>query len=306
METVEEGDNGERAVSELRSELWEKERKLTDIRLEALSSAHQLEQLREAMNNMQSTVDNLKAENDHLKTGSQLPLSGPGPTSSTSQPSGLASLLGPSVNPPISMSLTKSFSLSLNDCKAPDVSSCDLISVSSQYEEVCAKILVRTGDQMEDSKQLQEFYLGSVTISPRTNWTSLDSLIAKTFQLNQGVQRTIGGGKPQVLPHQCLDNGPIQIFVTLKVLSGPSGTGKTYLAQHLAHYLLQCSQIDSLDSDHESCVLGRSPCFFLSCPVSVAEFRQWFIDLWNHSIIPYLQEGAKDGIKHAGVGPSGE
>ncbi|XP_047216521.1 neuron navigator 1 isoform X6 [Girardinichthys multiradiatus] len=511
METVEEGDNGERAVSELRSELWEKERKLTDIRLEALSSAHQLEQLREAMNNMQSTVDNLKAENDHLKTGSQLPLSGPGPTSSTSQPSGLASLLGPSVNPPISMSLTKSFSLSLNDCKAPDVSSCDLISVSSQYEEVCVKILVRTGDQMEDSKQLQEFYLGSVTISPRTNWTSLDSLIAKTFQdylsqvdptgslgltcdslhtyqLNQGVQRTIGGGKPQVLPHQCLDNGPIQIFVTLKglkeksvdslvfetmipkpmmlhyisllmkhrrlVLSGPSGTGKTYLAQHLAHYLLQCSQIDSLDSDHESCVLGRSaavtfnmhrqsqkdlqlylanlanqidresggelplvviiddisdsaaitelvngaltckyhkcpyiigttnqpvkmtsnhglhlsfrmvtfsnnvepangfllrylhrkavetyqeeehesprrqallrvldwipqlwyhlhaflekhstsdfligPCFFLSCPVSVAEFRQWFIDLWNHSIIPYLQEGAKDGIK---------
>lgn len=29
----------------------------------------------------------------------------------------------------------------------------------------------------------------------------------------------------------------------------------------------------------------------------MAEFRQWFIDLWNHSIIPYLQEGAKDGIK---------
>ena len=48
------------------------------------------------------------------------------------------------------------------------------------------------------------------------------------------------------------------------------------------------------------------PCFFLSCPVSVAEFRQWFIDLWNHSIIPYLQEGAKDGIKvsihtHTGI-----
>lgn len=29
----------------------------------------------------------------------------------------------------------------------------------------------------------------------------------------------------------------------------------------------------------------------------MAEFRQWFIDLWNQSIIPYLQEGAKDGIK---------
>lgn len=42
---------------------------------------------------------------------------------------------------------------------------------------------------------------------------------------------------------------------------------------------------------------STGPCFFLSCPVSVAEFKQWFIDLWNHSIIPYLQEGAKDGIK---------
>lgn len=53
METTEERDGEETAVSDLRSELWVKERELTDIRLEALSSAHQLEQLREAMNNMQ-------------------------------------------------------------------------------------------------------------------------------------------------------------------------------------------------------------------------------------------------------------
>lgn len=53
METTEEMDIEERAVSDLRSELWEKERELTDIRLEALNSAHQLEQLRDTMNNMQ-------------------------------------------------------------------------------------------------------------------------------------------------------------------------------------------------------------------------------------------------------------
>ncbi len=40
-------------VMQLRNELREKEMKLTDIRLEALSSAHQLDQLREAMNHMQ-------------------------------------------------------------------------------------------------------------------------------------------------------------------------------------------------------------------------------------------------------------
>ncbi|KAJ8360439.1 hypothetical protein SKAU_G00169640 [Synaphobranchus kaupii] len=65
-------ENDEKVVSGLRSELWEKERKLTDIRLEALSSAHQLEQLQDAMNSMQMTVENLKAENDQLK-GSPAP-----------------------------------------------------------------------------------------------------------------------------------------------------------------------------------------------------------------------------------------
>ncbi|XP_029994486.1 neuron navigator 1 isoform X2 [Sphaeramia orbicularis] len=512
METTEEGENDERAVSDLRSELLVKERELTDIRLEALNSAHQLEQLREAMNSMQSTVENLKAENDHLKTGSQGPvIPGPGPTSSTSQPSGLASLLGPSLRQPMSMSLTKSFSLSLNNCKEPDASPADMLNFSSQRDEICARVLVRIGDQSEDCKQQQQYYLGSVPVSGKTDWANLDSLIAKTFkdyltqvdptsslglscdslhmyQLAQGGQRLIGGDKPQASPYRCLGSASPKIFITLKglrekcvdslvfetlipkpmmlhyislllkhrrlVLSGPSGTGKTYLAQRLTHYLLQRSQADSPEAEHEPCLLGRSaavtfnlhrqsqkdlqlylsnlanqidrdsggdlplvviiddisdaaaitelvngaltckyhkcpyiigttnqpvkmssnhglhlsfrmvmfsnnvepangflvrylhrkavetyqeaeldptqyqallhvldwvpqlwyhlhaflekhstsdfligPCFFLSCPVSVSEFRQWFIDLWNHSIIPYLQEGAKDGIK---------
>lgn len=49
-------ENDEKAVTDLRSELWEKERMLTDIRLEALNSAHHLGQLQEAMNNMQVRV----------------------------------------------------------------------------------------------------------------------------------------------------------------------------------------------------------------------------------------------------------
>jgi len=40
------------SVLELQQQLHEKDMKLTDIRLEALSSAHQLEQLRDTMNHM--------------------------------------------------------------------------------------------------------------------------------------------------------------------------------------------------------------------------------------------------------------
>ncbi|CAL9703080.1 unnamed protein product [Knipowitschia caucasica] len=506
-EAPEEGEEEEeRMVSDLRSELWVKERELTDIRLEALNSAHQLEQLREAMNNMQSTVENLKAENDHLKTGSTLNLAGP--TSSTSQPSGLASLLGTSARQ--SASLTKSFSLSLNDCKDADVSNnTATINKELHKDDVCTHVLVRIRDQLEEAKQ-QLFFLGSVPVNGRTDWAGLDSMITKTFtdylaqvdptsslglssdsllmyQLTQGVQRVMGGDRPQTLPYRCLGSGQAQILITLKglqekcvdalvfetlvpkpmmlhyislllkhrrlVLSGPSGTGKSYLAQRLCRYLQQHSLCEPSKAEHEPCLPGRhsavtfnmhqqshkdlqlylsnlanqidresgelplviiidditdasaitelvngaltckyhkcpyiigttnqpvkmnsnlglhlsfrmitfsnnvepangflvrylhrkavetyqqreldpaqhqalmlvldwvsqlwyhlhtflekhstsdfliGPCFFLSCPVSVSEFRQWFIDLWNHSIIPYLQEGAKDGIK---------
>ena len=49
-------------VLELQQALHEKDMKLTDIRLEALSSAHQLEQLRETMNRMKvhNIYSNLK------------------------------------------------------------------------------------------------------------------------------------------------------------------------------------------------------------------------------------------------------
>lgn len=66
-----EGEPEKKEVSELRSELWEKEMKLTDIRLEALNSAHQLEQLRETMHNMQvrTSASSLAALSTEVPTG---------------------------------------------------------------------------------------------------------------------------------------------------------------------------------------------------------------------------------------------
>lgn len=43
---------------------------------------------------------------------------------------------------------------------------------------------------------------------------SCDSL--HMYQLTQGVQRLMGGDKPQASPYRCLSNGSAQILVSLK------------------------------------------------------------------------------------------
>ncbi|XP_013989289.2 neuron navigator 1 isoform X3 [Salmo salar] len=482
----------EKVVSTLRSALWEKERKLTDIRLEALSSAHQLEQLQEAMNNMQMTVENLKAENDQLKTG--------GPSTSTSQSSSLASLGTASPRQSVAISLTKTLSMSLGEGSSPELFQTEAVSLPSHRDDPRVRVVVRVANLciFKDEVKQQDFFIGTVRVNGRMDWPMLDSAVGQAFKVYiakvdptsslglstdsiysysmNHIRRVLGGELPESQPSHCVSKGPSAVTVTLKglkekcvdslvfetlipkpmsqhyislllkhrrlILSGPSGTGKTYLTSHLAEYLVDRSgrdltdgivvtfnmhrqsckdlqlylsnlanQIDRetstaeiplvviLDDIHDATsiselvngaltckyhkcpyIIGTTnqpvkmtpnhglhlsfrmvtfsnnvepangflvrylhrklmeaederslanedllrvldwvpklwyhlhtflekhstsdfligPCFFLSCPVTVEEFRSWFIDLWNLSIIPYLQEGAKDGIK---------
>ncbi|XP_065710925.2 neuron navigator 1 isoform X3 [Patagioenas fasciata] len=484
-----EGEPEKKEVSELRSELWEKEMKLTDIRLEALNSAHQLEQLRETMHNMQLEVDLLKAENDRLKVApgpSAVPGSVPGHVTSTSASSSPRRSLG--------LALGHGFSPSLGDT---DVSPMDAVSAGTQKDELMLRIVVRMPPQhiiKGDLKQ-QEFFLGWTKVSGKVDWKMLDEAVCQVFKdyiTKMDPASTLGLSTESVYGYsishikRILDTEPPElplcrrgltsIVVTLKglkekcvdslvfetlipkpmmqhyislllkhrrlILSGPSGTGKTYLTNRLAEYLVERSgrdvtegivstfnmhqqsckdlqlylsnlanQIDretgtadvplvillddlseagsiselvngALTCKYHKCpyIIGTTnqpvkmtpnhglhlsfrmltfsnnvepangflvrylrrkllesdtdvnankeellrvldwvpklwyhlhtflekhstsdfligPCFFLSCPIGIEDFRTWFIDLWNNSIIPYLQEGAKDGLK---------
>ncbi|KAM9594362.1 neuron navigator 1 isoform 2-T2 [Morphnus guianensis] len=484
-----EGEPEKKEVSELRSELWEKEMKLTDIRLEALNSAHQLEQLRETMHNMQLEVDLLKAENDRLKVApgpSAVPGSVPSHVTSTSASSSPRRSLG--------LTLGHAFSPSLGDA---DVSPMDAVSAGTQKDELTLRIVVRMPPQhiiKGDLKQ-QEFFLGWTKVSGKVDWKMLDEAVCQVFKdyiTKMDPASTLGLSTESVYGYsishikRVLDTEPPElplcrrgltsIVVTLKglkekcvdslvfetlipkpmmqhyislllkhrrlILSGPSGTGKTYLTNRLAEYLVERSgrdvtegivstfnmhqqsckdlqlylsnlanQIDretgtadvplvillddlseagsiselvngALTCKYHKCpyIIGTTnqpvkmtpnhglhlsfrmltfsnnvepangflvrylrrkllesdtdinankeellrvldwvpklwyhlhtflekhstsdfligPCFFLSCPIGIEDFRTWFIDLWNNSIIPYLQEGAKDGLK---------
>eukprot|EP00073_Rattus_norvegicus_P042353 XP_017444234.1 PREDICTED: neuron navigator 2 isoform X7 [Rattus norvegicus] len=278
-------DSEAETVMQLRNELRDKEMKLTDIRLEALSSAHQLDQLREAMNRMQSEIEKLKAENDRLKSESQ----GSGCSRAPSQVSISASprqSLGLSQH---SLNLTESTSL---DMLLDDTGECSARKEGGRH----VKIVVSFQEAMkwkEDSRP-HLFLIGCIGVSGKTKWDVLDGVVRRLFKeyiihvdpvsqlgLNSDsvlgysigeIKRSNTSETPELLPCGYLVGENTTILVTVKgltensldslvfeslipkpilqryvslltehrriILSGPSGTGKTYLANRLSEYVV--------------------------------------------------------------------
>uniref|UniRef100_A0A672H4D7 Neuron navigator 3 n=1 Tax=Salarias fasciatus TaxID=181472 RepID=A0A672H4D7_SALFA len=276
-------DSEAETVMQLRSELREKEMKLTDIRLEALSSAHQLDQLREAMNRMQVEIEKLKAENDRLKlenqgsrTGSQASISSSPPAHTHSQ--------APAPGPGISQ-----HSLNLATSESTSLGMKDEINQSSSAHRDKFLFCYKEG-------QARHFLIGCIGVSGKTKWDVLDGVVRRLFkeyithvdpvtQLGLSSESVQGynigeihrpsspsaAHTPELLPCGYLvgdntiniqlkgvssENVDSLVFDTLipkpmlqryvsllkehrrVILSGPSGTGKTYLASQLSRHLL--------------------------------------------------------------------
>ncbi|XP_072475455.1 neuron navigator 2 isoform X5 [Notamacropus eugenii] len=299
-------DSEAETVMQLRNELRDKEMKLTDIRLEALSSAHQLDQLREAMNRMQSEIEKLKAENDRLKSENHGGNCSRAP-SQVSISSSPRQSLGLSQH---SLNLTESTSL---DMLLDDAGECSARKEGGRH----VKIVVSLQDEMkwkEDSRP-HLFLIGCIGVSGKTKWDVLDGVVRRLFKeyiihvdpasqlgLNSDsvlgysigeIKRTNTPETPELLPCGYLvgENNTISVsikglsensldclvfeslipkpilqrYVTLLtehrriILSGPSGTGKTYLANRLSEYMvlregrkLVDGVISTFNVDHKS------------------------------------------------------
>ncbi|NWX34267.1 NAV2 protein, partial [Notiomystis cincta] len=277
-------DSEAETVMQLRNELRDKEMKLTDIRLEALSSAHQLDQLREAMNRMQSEIEKLKAENDRLKSENHGSCSrAQSQVSISSSPRHSVGLSQHSLN------LTESTSL---DMLLDDTGDGSVRKEGGRH----VKIVVSFQDEMkwkEDSRP-RTFLIGCIGVSGKTKWDVLDGVVRRLFKeyiihvdpmsqlgLNSDsvlgysigeITRTNSAETPELLPCGYLVGENNTISVTIKgicensldrlvfeslipkpilqryvsllmehrriILSGPSGTGKTYLANRLSEYMV--------------------------------------------------------------------
>ncbi|XP_028256996.1 neuron navigator 2 isoform X3 [Parambassis ranga] len=286
-------DSEAETVMQLRNELREKEMKLTDIRLEALSSAHQLDQLREAMNRMQLEIEKLKAENDRLKvenqgsrTGSQASISSSPPPNTHGQTQGP----GPGLSQH-SLNLTTSESTSL-DMLLDDTGG----EGGMRKEGRHVKIVVSLDEDSKWGEEGRHFLIGCIGVSGKTKWDVLDGVVRRLFkeyithvdpvsQLGLSSDSVQGykigevhrpsspsaAQTPELLPCGYLvgdntiniqlkgassENVDSLVFDTLipkpmlqryisllkehkrVILSGPSGTGKTYLANQLSRHLL--------------------------------------------------------------------
>lgn len=153
-------------MKDLRKQLREKEMQLTDMRLESLTSAHQLENLKEIVNQMRSEMMNLKQDNDRLQRLVNH-------KSLASSQSSMTSAIGSHGSSTLPSAITSVGQAPLDD--------------NNSYESVDMESPFQSSTNSSDGQKLVT--LGSGThilavfaINAKTNWEQLDIIVKKSFK----------------------------------------------------------------------------------------------------------------------------
>ncbi|XP_071941718.1 neuron navigator 2-like isoform X2 [Antedon mediterranea] len=289
-------------IDQLKKQLRERESKLTDVKLEALNSQHQVEQLRDQMAKLRNEVTTLKQENDRLARQMQ------GRRNLNTSPSQVSLSSGSSSTKRLSReSLDRQrFSFASDHSGSLDILLDDSSGTTTNGQRITIAVATGSFDETKNSEDTKEstILIGTVGISTKTNWDSLDSVVRRIFKeyilridpaTNLGlstesihsyivgeITRTKDSDPPMLLPCGYLVGNNTSITIQLKgvrqsspdslvfetlipkpilqryisllmehrriVLCGPSGTGKTFLAQKLAAHIVQRSGKEVTDN----------------------------------------------------------
>jgi neuron navigator 2 len=218
-------------VNELQRQLMEKENLLTETRLEALSSAHQLESLRDTVTKMRNELMSVKYENEKLHTMVTM-------TSHKSLSSSQTSLnkIGNDNHPNDNGNdAERRHSSTLSETSIlSGPSSLDLSATTDPTNREGGKLVpvsVLTTDKAYTR-------IGTISVSGRTNWDLIDSLVHRLFKeyvmrvdptSNLGlsadsighyqvgeIRRTNMSRKPELLPYGYIVGDTTDIMISLR------------------------------------------------------------------------------------------
>uniref|UniRef100_A0A8C2DBM2 Neuron navigator 3 n=1 Tax=Cyprinus carpio TaxID=7962 RepID=A0A8C2DBM2_CYPCA len=225
-------------ILQLKNELREKELKLTDIRLEALSSAHHLDQIREAMNRMQNEIELLKAENDRLKSsGNTTPAATPAKTT----------LLFGSKNVYVKYAMQKKAYL-IGSIGVSGKTKWDVLDgvIRRLFKEYVFRVDPLTSLGL-NSDSIVCYRMGDVVRSHSSEVPELlpcGYLVGDNNVITVSLKGVKEGSIDDLVFDTLIPKPIIQRYLNLLmehrriILSGPSGTGKSYLATKLAYYII--------------------------------------------------------------------
>ena len=300
-------------ITELQRQLMEKETLLTETRLEALSSAHQLESLRETVTKMRGELAALKSDNDKLsevatrkslhssktslnctKYEEEDKRSSGDSDGKSSEERLIGSGKGGDDDDTGEDCEEKRLSVTMSEVSVlSGPSSLDLSGSTDPTNKDGGKLVTVSVRRGESEGEVQ---LGTISVSGRCSWELLDSLVQRLFKeyvmrvdpsSNLGLNtdsianydvgeicRCNSNERPEYLPYGYLVGDTTNIRLNMKsstnshsvdalafetltpkaivkryvslliehkriILSGPAGTGKTFMAKKLADYLVQ-------------------------------------------------------------------
>lgn len=219
--------NGAENMEEFQRQLRDKEIKLTDLRLEAITTAHQLDQIKDENLKMRIEMDQIKTENARLQQffstlqaqqqtqqhqANSSIISSPSPVSSS-----ISSASTPKMNlslsihnmdniltsPSMSQNTTNSSSCSVASSKSPHLLSLpntptDLFTTETSGKRVPVSIYMGHATNPASDPQLADFqiYIGHLVVGTRTKWDLLDTQIRQHFKdyVNKLDQVTVESG----------------------------------------------------------------------------------------------------------------